>query len=74
MQRLEALGVPTRMQWGIYVLYESVSRKVQSSKGLLEAVASTIRVKQGCPLSPTPFSFYIDELSHCIERFGGSGV
>ena len=27
MQQLEALGVPTDTQWGIYALYESVSRK-----------------------------------------------
>ena len=73
-QRLEALGVPTDMQWGIYALYESISGKVRSSKGLLEAVASTIRVKQGCPLSPTLFGLYIDEVSHYIERFGGSGA
>ena len=42
MQPLEALGVPTDMQWGIYALYESVSGKVQSSKGLSKAMASTI--------------------------------
>ena len=44
---LEALGVPTDMQWGIYALYECVLGKVRSSKGLLEAVASIIGVKQG---------------------------
>ena len=33
MQRLETLGVPKDMQWGIYALYESVSGKVRSSKG-----------------------------------------
>ena len=74
MQQLEALGVPTDMQWGIYALYESVSGKVRSSKGLSEAVASIIGVKQGFPLSPTFFGVYIDEVSHYIERFGGSGA
>ena len=74
MQRLEALGVPTDMQCGIYALYESVSGKVRSSNGLSEAVASTIRVKQGCPLLPTLFGLYIDEVSHYIERFGGLGA
>ena len=53
MQRLEAIGVPIDMQWGIYALYESVSGKGRSPKGLSEAVATTIGVKQGCPLSPT---------------------
>ena len=47
---------------------------MRSSKGLSEAVASTIGVKQGCPLSPTLFGLYIDEVSHYIERFGGSGA
>ena len=74
MQRLEALGVPIDMQWGIYALYESVSGKVRSSNGLSEAVASTIGVKQACPLSPTLFGLYIDEVSHYIEWFGGSGA
>ena len=58
------------MQWGIYAQYESVSGKVRYSKGLLEAVASTIGVKQGCPLSPTLFGLYIDDVSHYIETFG----
>mgnify|MGYP002775687812 CR=1 FL=1 len=74
MQRLEALGVPMEMQRGIYALYESMSGKVQSLKGLLEAMASTIGVKQGCPRSRSLFGLYIDEISHYIERFGGSGA
>ena len=45
MQRLEDLSVPIDMQWGIYALYESVSKKVWSFKGLSEAVVSTIGVK-----------------------------
>ena len=72
MQRRETLGVPTDMLWGIYALYESVSGKVRSSKGLSEAMAGTIGVKQGYPLSPTLFGLYIDEVSHCIEKFRGS--
>ena len=41
VQRLEALGGPINIQWGIYALYESV-RKFVVSQGLMEAVASTI--------------------------------
>ena len=49
--------------------------KVRSSKGLSEeAVASTIGMKQGYPLSLTLFGLYIHEVSHYIERFGGSGA
>ena len=61
MQRIEALGVPTDMQQGFYALYESMSGKMRSSKGLSKAVASTIEVK--CTLSPTRFSLYIDKVS-----------
>ena len=45
-----------------------------SSKGLSKVVASTIGVKQGCPLSPTLFDLYTDDVSHYIERFRGSGA
>ena len=37
-------------------------------------MACTIGMKQGCPLSPTLFGLYIDEVSQYIERFGGSGA
>ena len=29
---------------------------------------------QGCAQSPTLFGIYIDDVSHYIERFGGSGA
>ena len=29
-------------------------------------------IKQGCPLLPTLFGLYVDEVSHYIERFRGS--
>ena len=74
MQRLEALGVPIDIQWRIYALHESLSRKAWPHNGLLEFVASTIRVKQECPLSSTLFGLYRDEISHNIERFGGLGA
>ena len=47
---------------------------MRSPKGLSEAMAGTIRVKQGFPLSPTLFGLYIDEVSHYIKRFGGLGA
>ena len=36
MEQLEALCDPVGMKWGIYTLYESMSGKVGSPKGLLE--------------------------------------
>ena len=44
------------------------------SGGLSHCVTSTIGVKQGCPLSPTPFWIYIDEIIDFIARKGGKGV
>ena len=46
---LEALNIPTDMWWGIYALYKSVSRKVQSPNGLSEAVISTSPSKTRMP-------------------------
>ncbi len=74
MQRLQALGIPMEIQWGIYALYESVSGRVRTPNGLSESTRSTVGVKQGCPLSPTLFGLYIDEISEYIERWGGSGA
>ena len=74
MQRQESLDIAVDVQWEISALYEFVLGKVWSPNGLSEAVASTIGVKQGCPLSPTLSGLYINEVSHYIERFGGSGA
>ncbi|MCO5592395.1 hypothetical protein L7F22_046398 [Adiantum nelumboides] len=73
MQRLQDIGVPEAIRWGIYALYESVTRRVRASGGLSDAIESTIGVKQGCPLSPTLFGIYIDELSEYVDTYGDTG-
>ena len=70
--RLEALGVPIDMQSGI--MHASMPGKVRSPNELLEALASTIGVKHGCPLSSTLYGLCIDVVSHYIERFCSSGA
>ena len=40
-----SVGVPIEMQWGIYVLYESMSGKEQSPNGFSETVVSTIKTR-----------------------------
>ena len=74
LQRLQALRIPSEMIWGIYALYEQVVARVQCPGGLSEAIASTVGVKQGCPLSPTLFGLYIDEVADYIVHGGGGGV
>ena len=34
-------------------------------------ITSIIRVKHGCPLSPTLFGLYIDEILEFVDRMGG---
>lgn len=74
MRRLQDLGVPEEMRWGIYALYEFVTGRVRAPEGLSDTVTSTIGVKQGCPLSPTLFGLYIDEISDYLDRLGGPGA
>ena len=73
-QRLQSLGVPAEMIWGIYALDEQVLGRVCCPGELSDTIASTIGVKQGCPLSPTLFGLYIDEVADFIIRGGGGGV
>ena len=72
--RLQNLEIPDEMIWSIYALYEQVSGQVRCPRGLSKTFHSTIGVKQGCPLSPTLFGIYIDEIVDFIIRKGGSGV
>ncbi|MCO5573659.1 hypothetical protein L7F22_027431 [Adiantum nelumboides] len=73
MQRLQDIGVSEAIRWGIYALYELVTGRVRALGGLSDAIESTIGVKQGCPLSPTLFGIYIDELSEYVDIYGDAG-
>ncbi|MCO5606114.1 hypothetical protein L7F22_060301 [Adiantum nelumboides] len=73
MQRLQDIGVPEAIRWGIYALYESVTGRVRAPGGLSDAIESTIGVKQGCPLSPILFGIYIDELLEYVDTYGDAG-
>lgn len=55
MRRMQDLGVPKEIIWGIMALYGSVIGHVRTPEGISDTVHSTIGVKQGCPLSPTLF-------------------
>ena len=68
------MRVPTEIIWGIMALYSSVTGQVRTPEGISDIVHSTIGVKQGCPLSPTLFGMYIDEVSDYIDREGDRGA
>lgn len=69
-RRLKGMGIPKDMRWGIAALYEKVMGKVRAPGGWSTKVHNTIGVKQGCPLSPTLFGLYIDEVEEFIDRRG----
>ncbi|MCO5612736.1 hypothetical protein L7F22_067005 [Adiantum nelumboides] len=62
------------MIWAIYALYERVSSRVRCPGGLSGSITSTIGVTQGCPLSPTLFGLYIDEMEDYIRQSGGASA
>lgn len=66
MDRLQRLSVPKIEFLAIWTLYETLSSCVCIPEGLLDNILSTIGVKQVCPLSPTSFGLYIDELESFI--------
>lgn len=74
MRRLQEMGVPTQLIWGIMALYRSVTGQVYTTEGVSDLIHSSIGVKQGCPLSPTLFGMYIDEVSDYIDRGGDRGA
>ena len=60
--RLEEMGVPMELIWGILALYGAVKGQIRTPEGVSELIHSTIGVKKGCPLSPTLFGLYVDEI------------
>lgn len=66
MDFLWILGIPDIGLIAILTLYETLSSQVHTLEGLIDNLLSMIVVKQGCPLSLTPFYLYIDELESYI--------
>jgi hypothetical protein len=67
-QRLEDIGISETLLTTIMHLYESVLSHLHIVHEMLDFIKSTIGVKQGCPLSPTLFGIYIDELEAFLHE------
>jgi hypothetical protein len=66
-QRLRDINISETLLAAIMRLYESVLGRLRLAHGLSDFIQSTIGVKQGCPLSPTLFGIYIDELESFLH-------
>ncbi len=70
-QVLEDLGVQGRLLDIIKSMYAHECAAVRTSEGLSEIFRCFVKVKQGCPLSPTLFGLYVDGLEkHLLETNG----
>ena len=58
--RLKSLGIPADFTEAICSYYSDVSISIRYGTEYLAPFASTMGVKQGCPLSPTLFGIFID--------------
>jgi hypothetical protein len=71
--RLEEIKVPLELRNVAIRMYENVITKFKNIEGTSKEIKCNIRVKQGCPLSPTFFGIYIDKLEDCLEKVGCVG-
>jgi hypothetical protein len=67
-QRLKDIGIFDTLLTTIMRLYELVLGRLRTVQGISDFIRSTIGVKQGCPLSPTLFGIYIDELESFLHE------
>jgi hypothetical protein len=68
LQRLKDIDISATLLTAITHLYESILGRLCTAHGLSDFIRSTIGVKQGCPLSPTLFGIYIDELEAFLHE------
>ena len=68
LERMQRIGVPEHLQQGVCRIYEQVMCKLKTPQGFSKSFVSNMGVKQGCPLSPTLFGIYIDELEELITE------
>jgi hypothetical protein len=70
---LEDIKVSLKLRVAAIRMYKNVIAKFKNNEGWSKEINCNIRVKQGCPLSPTLFGIYIDKLEECLEKEGCVG-
>ena len=70
----EIIIIPPKLKIAMIHLYEMVVSNIKITEGWYKDIKCNIRVKQGCPLSPTLFGIYINKLEECLEIAGCKGT
>lgn len=65
------LGIPANWRAAVRELYDKVRAKIRTKEAVLNCFSSVIGIKEGCPLSPTLFNLYINQLENESMRKGG---
>lgn len=73
------MGIHGRMLQALKAYYADVQDCVRTSEELTDSFRSDVGVKQGCPLSPTSFGFFIDKVEGfvkdiCAKKLREQGV
>jgi hypothetical protein len=68
--RLEEIKVPLELRAATIRMYQNIIANLKNTQGWSKDINYNMRVKQGCPLSPTLFGIYIDKLEECLEKVG----
>jgi len=66
--RFEEIKVPLELRAIAIRMYVNIIVKFKNIEGWSKEINCNIKVKQGCPLSPTLFGIYIDKLEDCLEK------
>lgn len=70
--KLEAAGVGGWCLRAVQALYADVPMCVRTAEGCTETFQSLLGVKQGCPLSPTLFCMFVDDLAAAVAAEAGA--
>lgn len=73
-KKLEARGLGPTMMKAVKALYSNVPICLKINGSYTDSFQSTIGLRQGCPLSPTLFGLYLDDLEDYILSTPDAGL